>query len=167
MGAKKRTVAKRTVPSGRRRAEVTATRKVPAQTTAVLLMAYGSAPSPDEAAVRAYLDNILGDYRGATATDSDVVGLKARYEAIGGSPLYEVTAKVAQALQVGTRFVQVHELKGLSGDRRGWKSLDSDGARDTMLLRRGGATASRESGMTSHSFLWLRESNPSTPVKRR
>ena len=101
MGAKKRTVAKRTVPSRRRRAEVTTPPKVPAQTTAVLLMAYGSAPSPDEAAVRAYLDNILGDYRGATATDSDVAGLKARYEAIGGSPLYEVTGKVARALQVG------------------------------------------------------------------
>ncbi len=99
MGAKKRTVAKKAVATGRARVEVGASPTVPAETTAVLLMAYGSAPSPDEAAVRAYLDNILGDYRGATATDDDVSNLKSRYEAIGGSPLYEMTGKVARALQ--------------------------------------------------------------------
>ncbi len=67
--------------------------------TPVLLMAYGSAPTNTEESVRTYLDDILGHYRGATATDAEVADLKARYEAIGGSPLYDVTGRVARALQ--------------------------------------------------------------------
>ena len=67
--------------------------------TPVLLMAYGSAPTDEEEGVRAYLDDVLGHYRGATATDAEVADLKARYEAIGGSPLYDVTGRVARALQ--------------------------------------------------------------------
>ncbi len=67
--------------------------------TPVLLMAYGSAPTNTEEAIRTYLDDVLGHYRGATATDAEVADLKARYEAIGGSPLYDVTGRVARALQ--------------------------------------------------------------------
>jgi len=67
--------------------------------TPVLLMAYGSTPTNTEEAIRTYLDDVLGHYRGATATDAEVADLKARYEAIGGSPLYDVTGRVARALQ--------------------------------------------------------------------
>ncbi|MEE8134210.1 MAG: ferrochelatase [Gemmatimonadales bacterium] len=67
--------------------------------TPVLLMAYGSARTDTEEGVRAYLDDVLGHYRGETATDAEVADLKARYESIGGSPLYDVTGRVARALQ--------------------------------------------------------------------
>lgn len=85
MGTKKRSpiAAKRTLVNG----------------TPVLLMAYGSAPTNTEEGVRTYLDNVLGHYRGATATDAEVADLKVRYEAIGGSPLYDMTGRVARALQ--------------------------------------------------------------------
>jgi len=92
MGAKKRT-RKRTQPSQARAP------KPPADATPVLLMAYGSAPAHTEDGVRAYLDHILNHYRGATATDVEVADLLARYEAIGSSPLYDVTGRVARALQ--------------------------------------------------------------------
>ena len=66
--------------------------------TAVLLMAYGSAPSASEADVRAYLDHILGHYRGAMASDDQVAALAKRYALIGGSPLYDVTDRLAARL---------------------------------------------------------------------
>lgn len=70
-----------------------------APTTAVLLMAYGSAPSMDDHDIRAYLDHILLFYRRASATDEEVRHLKQRYEAVGGSPLYDVTRRVVAGVQ--------------------------------------------------------------------
>ncbi len=80
--------------------------------TAVLLMAYGSAPSTAEPDVRAYLDHILQHYRNVSATDEQVRDLRARYEAIGGSPLFTITnrlaRKVAKALRTRDVRAKVH-----------------------------------------------------------
>lgn len=62
-------------------------------------MAYGSAPSLDDDAVRAYLRHILQFYRNTGPTDEEVADLTARYESVGGSPLYDVTERVAAATQ--------------------------------------------------------------------
>lgn len=67
--------------------------------TAVLLMAYGSAPSLDERDIRAYLTHILRFYRRASPSRKDVSRLRARYEAVGGSPLYDITARLVTATQ--------------------------------------------------------------------
>ncbi len=93
MGTKKRTkraVAKRAAPKAS---------QARSHQTAVLLMAYGSAPTHNEEGVRAYLDHILAYYRGAAASDEQVADLKARYERIGESPLYGVTGRLARAVQ--------------------------------------------------------------------
>lgn len=89
MGAKKR-VRKKTEPS----AAAPGGKGIP-----VLIMAYGSARTDMEDGVRAYLDHIVGYYRGTTASDGEVADLEARYEAIGGSPLYEMTGRVARGVQ--------------------------------------------------------------------
>lgn len=81
--------------------------------TGVLIMAYGSAPSLDDQAISDYLRHILRYYRKADPTREECEALKARYEAIGGSPLYRITENIAQGLQnaldqqPGERF-QVH-----------------------------------------------------------
>ncbi len=67
--------------------------------TAVLLMAYGSAPSASKADVRAYLTHILQFYRRTDPTDDEITHLQRRYKAVGGSPLYEVTGRTVTALQ--------------------------------------------------------------------
>lgn len=67
--------------------------------TAVLLMAYGSAPSLDEQAIRAYLTHILRFYRRTAPSRKEVRHLRARYEAVGGSPLYDITARLVTATQ--------------------------------------------------------------------
>lgn len=65
----------------------------------VLLMAYGTAPSLAEDDVRAYLEHILGYYRGARPSAEAVRDLIARYTATGGSPLYAVTQRIARRVQ--------------------------------------------------------------------
>ncbi len=65
----------------------------------VLLMAYGSPSSLHEDDVRSYLTHILQFYRKTTPTDEEVQQLKARYEAVGGSPLTEITRRLADATQ--------------------------------------------------------------------
>ncbi len=67
--------------------------------TAVLLMAYGTAPSLDERDVRAFLSHILQFYRKADPTDEEVRSLQDRLDAAGGSPLYEITNRLAHAVQ--------------------------------------------------------------------
>lgn len=62
-------------------------------------MAYGSAPGADDGAVRDYLAHILRFYRRAAPTDAEVQHLKARYAAIGGSPLYAITQRIAARVQ--------------------------------------------------------------------
>lgn len=62
-------------------------------------MAYGSAPSTDEESVRAYLTHILQFYRRAAPTDDEVRHLRDRYRAVGGSPLYDITARIVTATQ--------------------------------------------------------------------
>ncbi len=65
----------------------------------VLLMAYGSPPQLDRASVQAYLRHILQHYRGTDPSPEEVTRLLQRYTAIGGSPLYPVTQRTAEALQ--------------------------------------------------------------------
>jgi len=65
----------------------------------VLLMAYGSPPSMDDAAIYAYLRHILQFYRQTDPDPEDVAHLKERYRAIGGSPLYAITERLAAGLQ--------------------------------------------------------------------
>ena len=65
--------------------------------TAVLLMAYGTAPTTSEGDVRAHLTHILQFYRRTDPTDEEVADLKMRYEAVSGSPLYDITARVVAA----------------------------------------------------------------------
>ncbi len=67
--------------------------------TAVLLMAYGTPPSLAEADVRAYLAHILQFYHRTAPMNEEVQRLRARYRAIGGSPLYDVTARIVTATQ--------------------------------------------------------------------
>lgn len=67
--------------------------------TAVLLMAYGTPPSTAERDVEAYLAHVLEHYRKAVPTDDEVRGLQARYEAIGGSPLYGITERIVSGVQ--------------------------------------------------------------------
>jgi ferrochelatase len=67
--------------------------------TAVLLMAYGSAPTTKKADVRAYLTHILQFYRRTNPTDDEIKHLQARYKAVGGSPLYDVTGRTVAAVQ--------------------------------------------------------------------
>jgi ferrochelatase len=62
-------------------------------------MAYGSAQSLDEESVRAYLTHILQFYRHAVPTDDEVRNLRERYQAVGGSPLYDITARIITATQ--------------------------------------------------------------------
>lgn len=62
-------------------------------------MAYGSAPSLAERDVRQYLTHILQFYRKSDPADGEVEDLTARYEAVGGSPLYEVTERLVAATQ--------------------------------------------------------------------
>ncbi|MCS7313110.1 MAG: ferrochelatase [Acidobacteria bacterium] len=65
----------------------------------VLLMAYGSSPSMDDEAIHAYLRHILQFYRRTDPDPEAVAHLKARYQAIGGSPLYSITERLAAGLQ--------------------------------------------------------------------
>jgi ferrochelatase len=60
-------------------------------------MAYGTATSASEADVRSYLTHILQFYRETDPSDNDVRYLKARYEAVGGSPFYDITARIVSA----------------------------------------------------------------------
>lgn len=62
-------------------------------------MAYGTPPSTGDDDVRAYLTHILQHYRKAVPTDEEVADLRARYEAIGGSPLYAITARIVSGVQ--------------------------------------------------------------------
>jgi ferrochelatase len=62
-------------------------------------MAYGSAPSLDEESVRTYLTHILQFYRRASPTEDEVRHLRERYRAVGGSPLYDITARLVTATQ--------------------------------------------------------------------
>lgn len=72
---------------------------MPPSPVGVLLMAYGSPPSLDDEAVRAYLRHILQFYRRTDPTPEEVAHLQERYRAIGGSPLYAITERIAAALQ--------------------------------------------------------------------
>ncbi len=65
----------------------------------VLIMAYGSAPSLDDQAIFRYLQHILQYYRKTEPTQEEFQDLKERYHSVGGSPLYTVTEKIAEALQ--------------------------------------------------------------------
>jgi ferrochelatase len=65
----------------------------------VLVMAYGSPPSMDDGAIYAYLRHILQYYRRTDPDAEDVRHLKERYQAIGGSPLYGITERLAVRLQ--------------------------------------------------------------------
>ncbi len=65
----------------------------------VLIMAYGSAPSLDDQAIFEYLQHILQYYRKTEPTQEEFQHLKERYHSVGGSPLYSVTEKIAEALQ--------------------------------------------------------------------
>lgn len=67
--------------------------------TPVLVMAYGSAPSLEEADVRAYLTHILQFYRQTDPTDDEVAELMVRYRAVGGSPLYALTEDLVERTQ--------------------------------------------------------------------
>lgn len=66
---------------------------------AVLLMAYGSASSLEDDDVRSYLAHILQFYRRRSPTNEEVQDLKARYEAVGGSPLCDITARIVEGTQ--------------------------------------------------------------------
>lgn len=76
-------------------------------------MAYGTAPSLNDAAVRAYLNHILHFYRRATASDEAVSDLKARLVAAGGSPLYAVTQRLNERLSqaLGDEYVVFTGMK--------------------------------------------------------
>lgn len=65
----------------------------------VLLMAYGTSASTEEADVRSFLSHILGSYRGVEPTDDDVEDLRRRLVAIGNSPLCDITTGIAGSLQ--------------------------------------------------------------------
>lgn len=65
----------------------------------VLIMAYGSALSAEDGAIRDYLRHILQYYRQTDPTDTEVQDLKERYQATGGSPLYEITQRIVQGTQ--------------------------------------------------------------------
>lgn len=65
----------------------------------VLLMAYGTSATTEEADVRSFLSHILGFYRGVEPTDDDVNDLRRRLVAIGRSPLCDITAGIAASLQ--------------------------------------------------------------------
>ena len=65
----------------------------------VLIMAYGSAPSLDDQAIFRYLQHILQYYRKTEPTQEEFQNLKERYLSVGGSPLYSVAEKIAEALQ--------------------------------------------------------------------
>ena len=65
----------------------------------VLIMAYGSPSSLDEKDIFEYLRHILVHYRKTDPTQEEFQHLKERYEAIGGSPLYSITEKIAEAVQ--------------------------------------------------------------------
>jgi ferrochelatase len=67
--------------------------------TAVLLMAYGSPRSTADEDIRAYLDHILRFYRRVSPSEEEVRHLKARYEAVGGSPLHEITGRIVAGTQ--------------------------------------------------------------------
>lgn len=62
-------------------------------------MAYGSVPSPTQEDVERYLTHILQYYRSASPKEEDVRHLQARYKAVGGSPLYDITARMVTATQ--------------------------------------------------------------------
>ena len=65
----------------------------------VLIMAYGSPSSLDETDIFEYLRHILVHYRKTDPTQEEFQHLKERYEAIGGSPLYSITERIAEAVQ--------------------------------------------------------------------
>ena len=65
----------------------------------VLIMAYGSALLAEDEAIRDYLRHILQYYRHTDPTDTEVQDLKERYQATGGSPLYDITQKIVQGTQ--------------------------------------------------------------------
>ena len=67
--------------------------------TGVLVMAYGSAPTLDDEAIRRYLTHILQYYRGVDPTRAEFEHLKERYQAVGGSPLYPLTEHIVDSLQ--------------------------------------------------------------------
>lgn len=62
-------------------------------------MAYGSAPSMEDRDIRAYLEHIFRFYRNASATDEHVRDLRRRYEAAGGSRLYDVSRRIVAGVQ--------------------------------------------------------------------
>ena len=64
-----------------------------------LIMAYGSAPTLEDEAILEYLRHILLHYRKKEPTTEEFQHLKERYQAIGGSPLYNVTERITQAVQ--------------------------------------------------------------------
>ncbi len=65
----------------------------------VLIMAYGSPSSLDEADIFEYLRHILVHYRKTDPTQEEFQHLKERYEAIGGSPLCPITGRITEAVQ--------------------------------------------------------------------
>ncbi|GBC84492.1 Ferrochelatase [bacterium HR11] len=72
---------------------------MPPSPVGVLVMAYGSPPSMDDEAIYAYLRHILQFYRRTDPDPEAVAHLKERYRAIGGSPLYGITERLAAGLQ--------------------------------------------------------------------
>ncbi len=69
-------------------------------------MAYGSAPTLDDADIRAYLTHILQFYRKTDPTDEEIADLRARYEAVGGSPLNDVTRRLVRATQAALDAIE-------------------------------------------------------------
>ncbi|MFQ5704382.1 MAG: ferrochelatase [Gemmatimonadales bacterium] len=67
--------------------------------TGILLMAYGTSPTTEERDVRNFLRHIVEFYRAAEPTDEAVEALRKRLIKVGGSPLYDITARVAASLQ--------------------------------------------------------------------
>ncbi len=68
-------------------------------TVGVLVMAYGSPRSLNHEDVATYLRHITQHYRKAEPDAEAVRHLKERYQAIGGSPLYAITERIAAALE--------------------------------------------------------------------
>ena len=71
------------------------------RSTAILLMAYGTAPALEEAAIRQFLRHVLQFYRRAEPSDEEVRDLQRRLESVGGSPLYGITDRIAVGVQNG------------------------------------------------------------------
>ena len=69
--------------------------------TAVLLSAYGSAPSMNDKDIYEYLRHIVQYYRKTDPEPEAFEELRARFEAVGGSPLYEIAGRIRDGLQQG------------------------------------------------------------------